>query len=183
MKYLICSDIHGSAERAAVALEAMDKFQCDGMLLLGDILYHGPRNPLPPGHNPQKVFELLNGRSTQIIACRGNCDSEVDQMVLNFPIMSDYCLVVDGSRKLFVTHGHIWSPENLPQLQKGDIFLSGHTHVQSLETNGDGIILCNPGSVSLPKDDSQAGFAVYDGGRIALYDIHHTAGDSIPALT
>jgi putative phosphoesterase len=171
MKYLICSDIHGSAERTVVSFEAMDKFQCDGMLLLGDILYHGPRNPLPPGHNPQKVFELLNSRSAQIIACRGNCDSEVDQMVLNFPVMSDYCLVVDGSRKLFVTHGHIWSPENLPHLNRGDIFFSGHTHVQTLERNDAGIIVCNPGSVSLPKDNSPAGFAVYDARSIALYDI------------
>jgi putative phosphoesterase len=171
MKYLICSDIHGSAERTAVALEMMDKFGCDEMILLGDILYHGPRNPLPPGHNPQKVFELLNARSDKIIACRGNCDAEIDQMVLNFPIMSDYCLIVDGSRKLFVTHGHIWSSEHLPPLRRGDIFFSGHTHVQSLETNSDGIIICNPGSVSLPKDNAPAGFAVYNPESLALYDI------------
>jgi putative phosphoesterase len=152
----------------------MDTLKCDGMLLLGDILYHGPRNPLPPGHNPQKVFELLNAHSEKIIACRGNCDAEIDQMVLDFPIMSDYCLVVDGTRKLFVTHGHIWSPENLPQLRRGDIFFSGHTHIQTLETNGDGIIICNPGSVSLPKDKTPAGFAVYTSESLALYDIART---------
>ncbi|MDR3284726.1 MAG: phosphodiesterase, partial [Treponema sp.] len=130
-----------------------------------------PRNPLPPGHNPLRTAELLNSRADKIIACRGNCDAEVDQMVLNFPLMADYCLLVDEGRKIFITHGHIWSLERFPHLAAGDLFLFGHIHTQILEQNSDGVIICNPGSISLPKDNSPAGYAVYDSGAVALVSL------------
>lgn len=170
MRYLICSDIHGSYSACQKIIEHFTSLKCDFLVILGDILYHGPRNPLPEGHNPQKVCELLNKYSDKIIACRGNCDAEVDQMVLDFPIMQDYSLILDDGTRLFCTHGHIYTPEN-PKL-KYDVYFSGHTHIQVLEHHQHGTaIICNPGSISLPKASSSAGFAVYEDNSVTLYDI------------
>lgn len=168
MKYLICSDIHGSEICARAIADQFCAQKCDFIILLGDILYHGPRNPLPVGHNPQGVVTILNQFASKIIACRGNCDAEVDQLLLKFHLMSDYALVVDNGVRLFCTHGHIFTPDNA---QNCDVFLSGHTHVQVLQKNNDGILICNPGSTSLPKENSPAGFAVYEDRTITLYEI------------
>ncbi|HIW36723.1 MAG TPA: phosphodiesterase [Candidatus Treponema faecavium] len=176
MKCLICSDIHGSAERAEQALACVSALGCDTLFVLGDVLYHGPRNPLPPGHDPKRTAALLNEYAPHIIACRGNCDAEVDQVMLSFPMLCDSALVFDSGvnaggragRRLFLSHGHIWSPEKLPPLASGDVFLCGHTHIPLLYRREDGVAVCNPGSVSLPKGGSEAGIAVYDGERIVL---------------
>ena len=182
MKYLIFSDVHGSAAACEKILEHFKKLNADYMILLGDILYHGPRNPLPEGHNPQKLAELLNGYADRLICCRGNCDAEVDQMVLNFPVLADYSFVVDEGVKIFCSHGHIYAPlradgniavegSKIPAIAKTGIVFYGHTHVQVLEKNKDGIIVCNPGSVSLPKGETPAGFAIYENACVTLYDI------------
>ena len=175
MKLMIASDIHGSAYYCRKMLDAFQTEKPDKLLILGDILYHGPRNSLPEGHNPQKVAELLNTYSDKIIACRGNCDAEVDQMVLNFPIMQDYAFFIDEGKRIFCTHGHLFTPEDAKL--KYDFYFSGHTHVQGLthiqgmERSTHNAIICNPGSTSLPKASSSAGFAVYEDNCIMLYDI------------
>ncbi len=174
MKYLICSDIHGSAAAAGLLIGWFEKLRCDRLVILGDTLYHGPRNPLPPGHDPKGVVDLLNPYADRIVACRGNCDAEVDQMLLAFPTMGDTALIVDDGVRLVASHGHVYSPERLPPLSPGDVFLSGHTHVQMLEKNADGVVLCNPGSAALPKGGSPAGFAVYEARTLTLYDMNGT---------
>ena len=182
MKYLIFSDVHGSAAACEKILEHFKRLNVDYMILLGDILYHGPRNPLPEGHNPKKVAELLNSYADQLICCRGNCDAEVDQMVLNFPVLADFAFVVDEGIKIFCSHGHIYSPlradgniavesSKIPAIAKAGIAFYGHTHVQVLEKNADGIIVCNPGSVYLPKGETPDAFAVYENSCVTLYDI------------
>lgn len=132
MKYLICSDLHGSECCTKRLTDIFTAESFDYMILLGDILYHGPRNPLPQGHNPQAVVALLNPLKDKIIACRGNCDAEVDQMLLEFPMLADYSLVVDDGVRLFCTHGHIYNPENPPCIGGIDVLLFGHIHVQQL---------------------------------------------------
>jgi putative phosphoesterase len=185
MKYFICSDIHGSAAACGKALSFFSRMNCDFLVLLGDILYHGPRNPLPEGYDPKEVAGMLNPLAEKVIACRGNCDAEVDQMVLNFPLLSDYTLVVDEGVRLFCTHGHIYSPlraggesavagSRQPTTGKNSVVLYGHTHIQVLEKNETGALVCNPGSVSLPKSGSRAGFAVYEGRRMALFSMSGT---------
>lgn len=168
MRCLVCSDIHGSLSAAEKLVEGFFAEKCDLLILLGDVLYHGPRNPLPVRYNPQGVAAKLNKIAAKIVACRGNCDSEVDQMLLSFPIMADSALVFDGGRRIFATHGHIRSPENLPPLAPGDIFLSGHTHIQGVQRTDGGILLCNPGSASLPKGESPPGFAILEDGTASL---------------
>lgn len=157
MKYLIASDIHGSARYCRLLMEAYEKEKADRMILLGDLLYHGARNDLTMEYSPKKVVEMLNGHKDEILCVRGNCDSEVDQMVLDFDIMSDHLILVDGKTTVFVTHGHIYNEDRLPKLHRGDVLLHGHTHVQQWEDHGDYYIF-NPGSVSLPKNDSFFGY-------------------------
>ena len=184
MKYLICSDIHGSLSAAEKILNFFSTLQCDRLIILGDILYHGPRNPLPEGYNPKAVCELLNSFSDKIISCRGNCDAEVDQKVLNFPIMEDYIQIIDNDNVLFCTHGHVYAPKNddgsfpvncedakNPKVPENSVIFYGHTHISILEKNKNGLIICNPGSVSLPKGNTQAGFAIYDDRKISLYNM------------
>ena len=164
MNIVIASDIHGSAEWCRKLVAEIEAEAPDQVILLGDLLYHGPRNPLPDGYAPAEVAGMLNGLAERITAVRGNCDAEVDQMMLDFPCMADYALVADGDRKLFCTHGHVFSPEEPPRLAEGTLFLSGHTHVKVDEVR-DGIRFVNPGSVSLPKDGTHS-FAVYRDGNI-----------------
>ncbi len=182
MKFFVFSDIHGSASACEKALSQFEKHNCDTMLILGDILYHGPRNPLPEKYDPKAVAEMLNNYSGKIVACRGNCDGEVDQMMLKFPILSDYALIVDGKTKIFATHGHIYSPQDnngkqivndskLPPLDGIDILLYGHTHIQVLNKNTNGKTICNPGSISLPKQNSPAGFAIINNSQTILYNL------------
>ena len=162
MKLLIASDIHGSAYYCGKLMELMETRQPDKLVLLGDLLYHGPRNDLPRGYAPKEVIAMLTKVAEKVIAVRGNCEAEVDQMVLPFPCMAEYSqLLVDG--KIFhLTHCHHGSPENLPPLPEGGIFLSGHTHVKRDEVIG--CIRClNPGSVSIPKDGSNSCLIYEDG--------------------
>lgn len=157
MKWMIASDIHGSAFFCKSLLERFHEEKADRLLLLGDLLYHGPRNDLPQGYAPKEVIALLNDNRENILCVRGNCDTEVDQMVLTFPILADYCLLTVGDRLLFATHGHLHSADNLPPLHKGDIFLQGHTHIPLCEDRN-GILCMNPGSVSIPKNNSAHGY-------------------------
>lgn len=151
MKLMIASDIHGAAGYCRALLECFDREKADRLLLLGDILYHGPRNDLPLEYAPKEVIALLNGRKESIFCVRGNCDTEVDQMVLEFPILADYCIIPAGNRLIYATHGHNYNLSALPPLQKGDILLHGHTHIPAWEPFGTDNLYVNPGSVSIPK--------------------------------
>ena len=164
MKWLIASDIHGSAYWCRRLLEAYEKEAADRMILLGDILYHGPRNDLPKEYDPKAVISMLNGMEIPPLCVRGNCDCEVDQMVLNFPVLADYALLPIGSKTVFVTHGHKFNTSSLPPMAKGDILLHGHTHVPKCEECGD-ITYLNPGSVSIPKEDSHHGYMLLEDGE------------------
>ena len=155
MKLVIASDIHGSAYWCGKLMELIEAEQPDRILLLGDLLYHGPRNDLPRDYAPKRVIPMLSGLAEKILAVRGNCEAEVDQMVLPFPCMADYALVEADGLTLYLTHGHHASPDALPPLPKGSVFLSGHTHVK-LDEQRDGIRCLNPGSVSIPKDGSHS---------------------------
>ncbi|MBQ9141964.1 MAG: phosphodiesterase [Lachnospiraceae bacterium] len=157
MKWLIASDIHGSEYYCRKLMEAFDREHADRLILLGDILYHGPRNDLPRGYAPKAVIELLNARKREILCVRGNCDTEVDQMVLKFPIMADYAFFEVDSRVIYATHGHLWGEQTPPPLQKGDILLCGHTHVPACVEHEEFTYL-NPGSVSIPKENSHHGY-------------------------
>ncbi len=178
MKYLIASDIHGSHYYAKKLIDAFESEKANKLILLGDLLYHGPRNPLPKEYNPLNVAELLNKHKSNIIAVRGNCDSEVDQMVLNFPIMADYTIVNVGNRTLFATHGHIFNRENLPLLNKGDVFMHGHTHVCEIANCSEYIFL-NPGSISMPKENTQNSYAVFENDKISIKNLN---GEEIHSL-
>ena len=155
MKYLIASDIHGSAYWCGKLMEVVAEVNPDKIILLGDLLYHGPRNDLPRDYAPKKVIPMLSGLADKIIAVRGNCEAEVDQMVLPFPCMADFALLHCDGLDMYLTHGHKWNPENLPALTAGTVFLSGHTHVKMDEVRN-GIRCLNPGSVSIPKDGSHS---------------------------
>lgn len=155
MKYLIASDLHGSAFYCRQLLAAYRREKADKLLLLGDILYHGPRNDLPREYQPKEVISLLNGIRQEILCVRGNCDCEVDQMVLEFPILAEYCILDLGEHMVFATHGHVYHEKNLPMLKPGDILLHGHTHVPTCRQVGaTGVLYLNPGSLSIPKENS-----------------------------
>lgn len=168
MKLLIASDIHGSADAAIAIADRVKAEKPDRIVLLGDLLYHGPRNPLPAGYDPMRVAGILNGWKDRIVAVRGNCDSEVDQMVLEFSCRSDYTLVEADGHLLHLSHGHLPgnAPDDLPPLPEGSAFVSGHTHVKKLERSG-GVLLVNPGSPSLPKDGVPS-YALYENGVFSL---------------
>ena len=155
MKLVIASDIHGSAFWCEKLMEVVAEVNPDKVVLLGDLLYHGPRNDLPRSYAPKKVIPMLSSLADKIVAVRGNCEAEVDQMVLPFPCMADYALLHCDGLDLYLTHGHKWSPDNLPALREGTVFLSGHTHVK-LDAEQNGIRCLNPGSVSIPKDGSHS---------------------------
>lgn len=154
MKWLIASDIHGSAPCCRTLLDAFDWEKADRLLLLGDLLYHGPRNDLPEGYAPKEVISLLSGVRDRVFCVRGNCEAEVDQMVLPFPVLADYCLLETAGHLIFATHGHLYNEDNPPALTAGDILLHGHTHVPKNTVAQGGWRVLNPGSVSLSKEDS-----------------------------
>ena len=170
MKLLICSDIHGDLESAKRVLEVFSKESCDKLVILGDLLYHGPRNNLPGSYNPKAVITLLNENKERIIAVRGNCDTEVDQMVLDFPILADYSYLYIDGLSLFLTHGHHFTKDAPPKLNHGDILLHGHTHVLACEPFGSANLYLNPGSVSIPKGDFPASYIVYENRRFTAKD-------------
>ena len=164
MKFLIASDIHGSAYYCDLLLKAIATEKADRVLILGDILYHGPRNDLPECYAPKKVIEMLNPLKDKLLCVRGNCDTEVDQMVLDFPILADYSVIPVGDRLIYATHGHNFNENNLPPISKGDILLNGHTHVSKCVEYGD-FIYMNPGSVSIPKEDTPHSFMTLEEGN------------------
>ena len=170
MKLMLASDIHGSAYYAEKLRQAYIDEKADRLILLGDLLYHGPRNDLPKDYAPKKVIEILNGMKEEILCVRGNCDTEVDQMVLDFPIMADYAVIYADGRTLYLTHGHKFNPENPPKLKKGDCLVNGHTHIPANEDRGD-FIYINPGSVSIPKAGSGHTYMIYEHGEFALKEL------------
>ena len=161
MKWLIASDIHGSAYYCSRLIEAYKTEQAERLLLLGDVLYHGPRNDLPRDYSTKKVIEMLNAMKDDIFAVRGNCESEVDQMVLQFPVLAEYALIPAGDSLIYAVHGHNYNEKNLPPLHKGDILLNGHTHVPKCVEHDDYVYM-NPGSVSIPKEDSHHGYMIFE---------------------
>lgn len=161
MKYMIASDIHGSAFYCRKLLEEFEASGAERLILLGDILYHGPRNDLPKEYAPKEVLAMLNRYKDRIYCIRGNCDTEVDQMVLEFPILADYALIAVDGLTIYATHGHVYNAGNLPPMQKGDILLHGHTHVLKAEECGEVTVL-NPGSVSIPKEGNPPTYAVLE---------------------
>ena len=180
MRYLVLSDIHGGVEPLEKALEYFDLFKCDYLVLLGDLLNHGPRNRLPDSYNTLKVVEILNRYSHRTIAVRGNCDSEVDSMMFNFPCNAPYAYIfipVEGRIvRIFLTHGHLYHFKNSDDLNKiglssVDLVLSGHTHLSGIFKTGSGLININPGSLSLPKGGTTAGFGLISEDRVGLYDL------------
>ena len=154
MKWMIASDLHGSAYYCRKMQEAFEREGADRLFLLGDLLYHGPRNDLPREYAPKEVIPLLNGKKEKLLCVRGNCDAEVDQMVLEFPVLADYAVLPVGQRLIYATHGHIYHVKNLPPLAPGDVLLHGHTHVPAWTEFGQGNLYLNPGSVSIPKENS-----------------------------
>ncbi|MBE6841672.1 MAG: phosphodiesterase [Oscillospiraceae bacterium] len=171
MKLMIASDIHGSAKYCRMLTEAFEKENPDKLLILGDILYHGPRNDLPEEYAPKKVIELLNPLKEKLLCVRGNCDTEVDQMVLDFPVLAEYCILWLDNRTIFATHGHKFNEQTLPPLCKGDILLNGHTHIPAYrETNG--IIYINPGSVSIPKENSKHQYMILENNKFTWKELN-----------
>ncbi|MDD6919614.1 MAG: phosphodiesterase [Eubacteriales bacterium] len=167
MKMMIVSDIHGSAYWCRKMIDRYKEEGADRLLILGDILYHGPRNDLPEEYNPKAVIEMLNPLSNEILCVRGNCDSEVDQMVLNFSIMADYSFLNMDGISVFVTHGHIYNRENLPSLKKGDYLLNGHFHIPEIVEYDDYTYL-NPGSISIPKGGSDNSYMIFEDGEFVI---------------
>ena len=174
MKLMIASDIHGSAYYCKKMVAAYQREHADRLLLLGDILYHGPRNDLPEDYDPKAVISLLNPLKQEILCVRGNCDTEVDQMVLDFPIMADYAVLTEGERLIYATHGHVYNTAHLPPLQPGDILLHGHTHVPAWQAFGEGNLYLNPGSVSLPKENSPHSYLTLEGGKFLWKELDGT---------
>lgn len=178
MKWLIASDIHGSAPCCEKLLEAFERERADKLLLLGDLLYHGPRNDLPEGYAPKKVIALLNAVRDEIFCVRGNCEAEVDQMVLDFPVLADYCLLEEENHLIFATHGHHYNLETPPALQPGDVLLHGHTHIPAKD-NSHGFWYLNPGSVSLPKEGSSKSYMTLENGTFLWKTIGGEEYDSL----
>lgn len=177
MKWLIASDIHGSALYCSRLLCALRKEQPDRFILLGDILYHGPRNPLPENYDPKKVAEMLNGLSAPPLCVRGNCDSEVDQMVLSFPILADYALLCDEKLGMLATHGHIFNADDPPKSGGWSVLLQGHTHIPKIDKR-DGYVCLNPGSVSIPKEDSPHSYMISENGEFLWKTLEGTVFNS-----
>ena len=163
MKLLIASDVHGSAYYCRQLLEAYKREGAQKLILLGDVLYHGPRNDLPKEYAPKEVIAMLNPMKEEILCVRGNCDTEVDQMVLEFPILADYGFLYEKGHMIFLTHGHVFNEKNLPMLKNGDILLHGHTHVPVCREH-DTYVYLNPGSVSIPKEESPHSYMTYEDG-------------------
>ena len=169
MKLMIASDLHGSAHYTRQLISAFHREQADKLLLLGDLLYHGPRNDLPEEYVPKEVISMLNPLADRIFCVRGNCEAEVDQMVLDFPVLSDYCLLFEKGHTVFVTHGHLFTEDAPPKLQPGDVLLAGHTHVPKCVDHGWHYL--NPGSVSIPKEGSWHGYMTLENGLFLWKDL------------
>ena len=175
MKWMIVSDLHGSSYYCRKMLEAFEREGADRLFLLGDLLYHGPRNDLPREYAPKEVIPLLNGKKEKLLCVRGNCDAEVDQMVLEFPVLADYAVLPVGQRLIYATHGHIYNVRNLPPLAPGDVLLHGHTHVPAWTEFGQGNLYLNPGSVSIPKENSPHSYMTLEGNTMQWKELESSA--------
>jgi putative phosphoesterase len=173
MKLLFASDIHGSIDAARAVLAAFEREGASRLVLLGDVLYHGPRNDLPAAYAPKEVISLLNGVADRIFAVRGNCDTEVDQMVLSFPVLAEYAVLPLEKGVAYLTHGH----KPLPPLMPDDIVISGHTHLTGISTTSSGHINLNPGSVSIPKGGTSPAYMIYENGVFSIR--HLDSGEEI----
>lgn len=178
MKWMIASDLHGSAYYCKKMVEAFEREGADRLLMLGDLLYHGPRNDLPRDYAPKEVIPMLNGLKNKLCCVRGNCEAEVDQMVLPFPVLADYCLLEQKGRVIFATHGHHYNLENPPLLQPGDVLLHGHTHIPAKD-NSLGFWYLNPGSVSIPKKNSPHSYMTLEDGQFLWKDLDGAVYDSL----
>lgn len=170
MKLMIASDIHGSAYYCKQMLLAFEREQADKLLLLGDILYHGPRNDLPEGYAPKEVIELLNPMKNKLLCVRGNCEAEVDQMVLTFPVLAEYAVLFTGNAVLYATHGHVYNEENPLPMEAGAVLLNGHTHIPKCTVH-ENYIYMNPGSVSIPKENSPHSYMTAEEGLFMWKDL------------
>lgn len=178
MKLMFISDIHGSFYWLEKAIGKMVEESPDHLVILGDFLYHGPRNPLPDGYDPQGVAAKLNSYSRTIVAVRGNCDAEVDQMLLKFPMMGDYAMILHEGRRIYATHGHGFSMDHLPPLSEGDIFIQGHTHLPVADVK-EGVYVLNPGSISLPKENNPNSYGILENGQFTIKDFEGNTVKSI----
>mgnify|MGYP003280779567 FL=1 len=178
MKCMIASDIHGSAHYCRQLLAALERERADRLLLLGDLLYHGPRNDLPQGYDPKEVIALLTSVKNQVFCVRGNCEAEVDQMVLPFPVLADYCLLEQKGHVIFATHGHHYNLETPPLLQPGDVLLHGHTHIPAKD-NSLGFWYLNPGSVAIPKENSPHSYMTLEDGLFLWKDLDGAQYDAL----
>lgn len=170
MKLMFVSDIHGSAYYCRRVRDIWQEEMPQRLVLLGDLLYHGPRNDLPKEYAPKECIDILNGLKSEIIAVRGNCEAEVDQMVLQFDCLADHMLMYLEDREIFITHGHIYSSSNPPHLKQGSILIHGHTHIPAMQDMG-GFYYINPGSVSIPKNNSSHNYMIYEDGVFTIKDI------------
>jgi len=171
MRLLFLSDIHGVPSTLEAAFESASTLGYDKIVLLGDLLYHGPRNGVPDFYDPVKVAQMLNLRKDKIVAVRGNCDAEVDQMMFEFPMMGDYEILDAGKEKFFLTHGHLWNEDKLPPVGMGTVLAHGHTHIPELKKLACGLTIFNPGSISLPKGGTSRSFGYFDGTELKHYTI------------
>jgi len=171
MKLMFASDIHGSIYYCRRMIEIYKEENAQKLILLGDILYHGPRNDLPEQYNPKAVISELNSIKKELLCVRGNCDAEVDQMVLEFPILADYMIMYIDNKMLFITHGHIHNNNNPPMLKDGDILINGHTHIQAIE-HIKNYIYINPGSVSIPKQGNKNSYMIYQDNKFIIKDLY-----------
>lgn len=170
MKIMIASDLHGSFVWTKKLIDKFNKEKCDNLLLLGDLLYHGPRNALPNEYDTIETANLLNSIKDKIMAVRGNCDSEVDEMVLSFDIKErNMMLYIDGVQ-FFATHGHIYNEDNLPAFQQFDVLLNGHTHT-TLFNRYKNYVFVNPGSTSIPKNNTAHSCVIYEDRLFRFYDL------------
>ena len=178
MKILFLSDIHGSLHYLEKGIDIYEKENAQYIVILGDALYHGPRNPLPKEYNPKEVASLLNKYKDKIVAVRGNCDSEVDQMMLEYPIMADYAVLLYNGKRIYVTHGHIYNKDNLPNICEGDILVYGHTHVPLAEKSN-GIYVLNPGSITLPKENNPNSYGILENN---LFEVKDLEGNTLKSI-
>lgn len=170
IKLFIASDIHGSEHFCRIMAEKYKEEGADRLVLLGDILYHSPRNDLPHGYNPKGVIEILNSLKNEILCVKGNCDAYVDSMVLKFSVTAEMLMLFLDGKTVFATHGHIYNPQNMPPHKPGDILLGGHTHIPANEVIGD-MLYINPGSVSIPKGESTNSYMIFDNGSFTLKNL------------
>ena len=170
MKLLFASDLHGSAYYAEKLQQLAEQENPQRVILLGDLLYHGPRNDLPRGYDTKRTAAILNGMKHKLLTVRGNCEAEVDQMVLDFPVLADYAALFLDGRMVFLTHGHVYNEQNLPPLGEGDVLIHGHTHVRAAQRR-DTYFFLNPGSISIPKGDGIHSYMIYEEGVFSTKDL------------